>query len=131
MKNACVSPKCNFRIAIWQFCINQYPSFIYTKTQPYIFPFVRLCFFFLQDTRIEKPDEFMVSVLKFRTPMFLTKMACANSADPDQNASEREFDQALHCLLFHQVICEKKFNVNCSEFLDIYHMLHRDKKDIL
>ena len=38
-----------------RFCMNQYPSFIYTKNQPYIIPIVGLRFF-LQDTGIEKPD---------------------------------------------------------------------------
>ena len=41
-------------IAIKRFCMNQYPSFIYTKTQPYIFPIVGLRF--LRDTGIKKPD---------------------------------------------------------------------------
>ena len=35
----------SFRIAIQRFCMNHYPSLIYTKIQPYIFPMLRLRFF--------------------------------------------------------------------------------------
>ena len=48
-----------FCIAIQRFCMKQYPSFIYVKTQLYIFPMLGLRFFFLfflQTTGIEKPD---------------------------------------------------------------------------
>ena len=37
--------------------MNQYPSFIYTKTQPYIFQIIG--YVFLQDTGIEKPKYVM------------------------------------------------------------------------
>ena len=29
------------------------------------------------------------------------KMACANSAEPDQTAAKEQSDQGLHCLPFH------------------------------
>ena len=36
MQNACIFRKCNeFGIAIQWFCMNKYPSFVCTKTQPY------------------------------------------------------------------------------------------------
>ena len=35
-----------FRIALQRLCMNQYPSFICTETQLYIFPIVGLSFFF-------------------------------------------------------------------------------------
>ena len=52
--------------------MNQYPSFIYTKTQPYIFPnlglrfgFFFFLFLFLQDTGIEKPDYVLIFLQNF------------------------------------------------------------------
>ena len=63
MQNACFSPKCNkFRIAIQRLCMNQYPSFIYTKIQPYIFPMLGLRF--LQGTGFEKSDESNPTVIR-------------------------------------------------------------------
>ena len=51
----------SFALLYSGFCMNQYPSVLYTKTQPYIFPIVGLCFFFfffffVQETGIEKSD---------------------------------------------------------------------------
>ena len=58
MQNACIFPKCNqFHIAIERFCVNQYPSFIYTKTQTCIFPIVGIRFFF-----------FFCTIQELRTP---------------------------------------------------------------
>ena len=47
--------------AVQRFCMYQYPSFIYTKTQPYIFPILG----FLQETGIEKPDYSGIMTLFF------------------------------------------------------------------
>ena len=43
---------------------------------------------------------YTVNVLNFCTPVS-DKVACVNSADPDQTAPKEQSDQGLHCLPFH------------------------------